>query len=160
MKNLYIPIFSIWILLFATSCATLLFQAEPPEVLVSNVTPLGGTLFEQRVQVDLRVRNPNDFDLDVTGLDFTLQLNNKKLARGLASQAVTIPRLGDAILTVETTTSTLDVLGQLLNLASGEALTYQIQGILHLQDIPLPFDNDGVLLDTSKLQQLPSANLK
>lgn len=118
-----------------------------------NVNPLGGTLFEQRVQVDLRVRNPNDFNLDVTGLDFTLQLNNKRLARGLASQAVTIPRLGDAILTVETTTSTLDVLSQLLNLASGEDVTYHIKGILHLQNIPLPFDNEGILLDTSKLRQ-------
>ncbi len=140
-------------LLFATGCASLLFQAESPEVLVSNVKPLGGTLFEQRVQVDLRVRNPNDFDLDVTGLDFTLRLNDKKLARGLASQGVTIPRLGDAILTVETTTSTLDVLSQLLNLASGEDVTYHITGVLHLQDIPLPFDNKGVLLHTSELTQ-------
>jgi len=153
MKHFLIFILSIGSILFATSCASLLFQAEPPEVLVVNVNPLGGTLFEQRVQVDLRVRNPNDFNLDVTGLDFTLQLNNKRLARGLASQAVTIPRLGDAILTVETTTSTLDVLSQLLNLASGEDVTYHIKGILHLQNIPLPFDNEGILLDTSKLRQ-------
>ncbi len=123
---------------------------------MSNVKPLGGTLFEQHVQVDLRVRNPNDFDLEVTGLDFTLQLNDKRLARGLASQAVTIPRLGDAILRVETTTSTLDVLSQLLNLASGKNVTYQITGVLHLHDIPLPFDNSGVLLDASKLQHSPS----
>lgn len=142
-------------ILFATGCASLLFHAEPPEVLVSNVIPLGGTFFEQRVQVNLRVRNPNDFDLDVTGLDFTLQLNNKKLARGLANQAVTIPRLGDAILKVETTTSTMDVLSQLLHLTSGEEVTYQIKGVLHLHDIPLPFNNNGVLLDTSKIQESP-----
>ncbi|MDT7040967.1 LEA type 2 family protein [Candidatus Nitronereus thalassa] len=133
-------------LLFTSGCATLLMQAEAPEVLVANIKPLGGTIFEQRVQIDLRVRNPNNFDLDVTGLDFTLRLNNKKLARGLASQAVTIPRLGDAILTVDTTTSTLEVLSQLLHLTSGKDLTYQIEGILHLQDIPLPFTNEGVIL--------------
>lgn len=122
-------------------------------MLVSNLKPLGGTLFEQHIQVDLRVRNPNDFDLDVTGLDFTLQLNNKKVARGLSNQSVTIPRLGDAILTVETTTSTLDVLSQLLKLTSGNDITYQIKGILHLQDIPLPFDNQGVLLKTKERTQ-------
>lgn len=158
MKKFILCFLPISVLIFASSCASLLFQAETPEVLVSNVKPLGGTLFEQRVQIDLRVRNPNDFDLDVTGLDFTLQLNNKKLARGLANKAVTIPRLGDAILTVETTTSTLDVLSQLLNLTSGKDITYQITGVLHLQDIPLPFDNDGILLDTSTLPQLPSKN--
>jgi len=158
MKIFVLFFLPISFLIFSTSCASLVFQAEPPEVLVSNVKPLGGTLFEQRVQVDLRVRNPNDFDLEVTGLDFTLQLNNKRLARGLANKAVTIPRLGDAILTVETATSTLDVLSQLLNLTSGEDITYQITGVLHLHDIPLPFDNEGVLLDTNKLQQSPSGN--
>lgn len=28
---------------------------------------------------------------------------------------------------------------------------YQISGILHVQDMALPFDNEGVLLDTRKL---------
>lgn len=158
MKKFVLCFLPISVLIFATSCASLLLQAEPPEVLVSNVIPLGGTFFEQRVQVDLRVRNPNDFDLDVTGLDFTLKLNNQKLARGLANKAVTIPRLGDAILTVETTTSTLDVLSQLLHLTSGKDVTYQITGVLHVHDIPLPFDNNGVLLDTSTLQHSPIGN--
>jgi LEA14-like dessication related protein len=148
MKSLLQTIFLISPLLFGSGCATLLMQAEPPEILVVNIKPLGGTLFEQRIQVDLRVRNPNNFDLDVSGLDFTLQLNHKKISRGLASQSVTIPRLGDALLTVDTTTSTLEVLSQLLHLTSGEDITYQISGILHLQDIPLPFDNEGVILHT------------
>lgn len=150
MKASFLLPFSLSCLFFASGCATLLLQPEPPEVLVSNVKPLGGTLFEQRLRVDLRVRNPNDFDLDVTGLDFTLQLNNKKVARGLANQAVTIPRLGEGILSVETTTSTLDVLRQLIHLSKGEDITYQITGVLHLQDVPLPFDNEGVILDVSK----------
>ena len=154
MKPIFPPIL-IYYFFLSLGCATLLFQAEPPEVLVSNVKPLGGTLFEQRIQVDLRVRNPNDFDLDVTGLDFTLALNNKRVARGLANQAVTIQRLGDAILTVETTTSTLDVLRQLLDLTTKKDLTYQIKGVLHLQDVPLPFDNEGVLLHVSKKTQSP-----
>ena len=47
-------------------------KGEPPEVLVTNVTPAGGQRFEQRLQVDLRIRNPNDFDLAVTGIDFRL----------------------------------------------------------------------------------------
>lgn len=137
--------------LLLSGCATLLLQAEPPEVLVSDVKPLGSTLFEQRLQVDLRVRNPNTFDLDVTGIDFTLSLNDERLARGLANQSVIIPRLGEAILTVKTTTSTLDVFQQLLQLTSGEDIMYQISGVLHVQDMALPFDNEGVLLDTSKL---------
>ena len=134
-----------------SSCASLLFQAQPPDVHVANIKPMGGTLFEQRLQVDLRIRNPNDVDLEVTGLDFTLQLNGQQIARGLANKDVTIPRLGDAVLSVDTTTLTLDIMKQLLKLRPDENVTYQIKGVLHLQEIPLPFDNEGILLDMNKL---------
>lgn len=72
-------------------CASWLMKGEPPEVLVRNITPLEATAFEQRLQVDLRIRNPNDIDLLVTGIDFTLILNGKRLARGLGHTAITIP---------------------------------------------------------------------
>ena len=151
------PFFRIAFLLFAllaTGCASLLFNAEPPEVLVTNITPLEATLFEQKLKVDIRVRNPNPFELNVTGLDFTLNLNGKRLARGLANQAVTIPRLGDAILSVNTTTSTLEVMRQLLSLHKQQNMRYQITGVLHLDGKRLPFDTEGIIFDAS---QLPSS---
>ena len=147
----FLPIFIV--LLIDAGGASMLLNAEPPEVLVTNVTPLEATLFEQQLKVDLRVRNPNDFELNVTGLDFTLNLNGKRLARGLSNRAVTIPRLGDAILSVNTTTSTLEVIRQLLSLHTQKDMTYQITGVLHLDGIRLPFDSEGVLLDASQLPQ-------
>ncbi len=111
--------------------------------------PLESTIFEQHLRVDLRVRNPNDFDLKVTGLDFTLDLNGQRLARGLTSQTLTIPRLGDAMMAVETSTSTLDVVRQLLNLGQRQDLSYQLKGVLHLQGSRLPFEHEGVLIDAS-----------
>ncbi len=148
------PFFRIAFLLFAllaTGCASLLFDAEPPEVLVTNITPLEATLFEQKLKVDIRVRNPNPFELHVTGLDFTLNLNGKRLARGLANQAVTIPRLGDAILSVNTTTSTLEVIRQLFSLHKQQDMRYQITGVLHLDGKRLPFDTEGIIFDASQL---------
>jgi LEA14-like dessication related protein len=90
------------LLISTAGCTSWLMKGEPPEVLVTNVTPLEGTAFEQRLQVDLRIRNPNGFDLLVTGIDFTLNLNGKRLARGLGNTAITVPRLGDAIVSVQT----------------------------------------------------------
>ena len=140
--------------LLASGCASLSLDAEPPEVLVTNITPLEATLFEQQLKVDIRVRNPNPFELNVTGLDFMLNLNGKRLARGLANDAVTIPRLGDSILSVNTTTSTLEVMRQLLSLHKQQDMKYQITGVLHLDGTRLPFDTEGVIFDTS---QLPSS---
>ncbi|GJL60169.1 MAG: hypothetical protein NPIRA03_30260 [Nitrospirales bacterium] len=126
-------------------------QPESPEVLLVNITPLDATMFEQRLQVDLRVRNPNDFDLEVTGLDFTLHLNDQRLARGLTNTASTIPRLGDSVISVETTTSTLDVIRQLLHLSQRQEVSYQVDGVLYSQGTRLPFENNGVLLDTNDM---------
>jgi len=139
--------------LVLTSCQSMTpvsLQPESPEVLLVNITPLDTTMFEQRLKVDLRVRNPNDFDLEVTGLDFTLHLNEQRLARGLTNTASTIPRLGDSVLSVETTTSTLDVVRQLLNFRQNQDLTYQVSGVVHVQGIRLPFENKGVLMDASQ----------
>jgi LEA14-like dessication related protein len=141
-------------ILFLIGCTSLKassVQPEAPEVLLVNITSLDTTMFEQRLQVDLRVRNPNEFDLEVTGLDFTLHLNDQRLARGLTNKASTIPRLGDSVISVETTTSTLDVVRQLLNLSQRQDVTYQVQGVLYAQGTRLPFENKGVLIDTRDL---------
>ncbi len=138
-------------------CTTWLMKGEPPEVLVTNVTPLEASAFEQRLQVDLRIRNPNDFDLAVTGIDFRLDLNGNRLARGLGNKELVVPRLSDAVTSVETSTSTLQVVRQLLSFSGDQALTYHLTGVVHTKEGRLPFDNSGVLLDKGTMSGSPSA---
>lgn len=145
------------ILLIVPGCASWMVKGEPPEVLVTNVTPLEASAFEQRLQVDLRIRNPNDFDLAVTGIDFRLDLNGNRLARGLGNKALVVPRLSDAVTSVETSTSTLQVVRQLLSFSGDQALTYHLTGVVHTKEGRLPFDNSGVLLDTGTVSGSPSA---
>ena len=138
-------------------CASWLMKGEPPEVLVSNVTPLEASAFEQRLQVDLRIRNPNDFDLAVTGIDFRLDLNGNRLARGLGNKELIVPRLSDAVTSVETSTSTLQVVRQLLSFSGDQSLTYHVTGVLHTKNGRLPFDNSGTLLEKEALSGSPPA---
>lgn len=134
-----------------SGCASWFVKGEIPDVLVANITPLDSTPFEQRLKIDLRVRNPNDYELQVTGMDIRLDLNGKRLARGLGNQAFTVPRLSDSVVTIETTTSTLDVVRQVLGLRKVQALSYEISGVLHLKDGRLPFENSGVLVEKGEL---------
>ncbi len=143
--------------LILPGCASWLMRGEPPEVLVTNVTPLEASAFEQRLQIDLRIRNPNDFDLAVTGIDFRLDLNGNRLARGLGNKELVVPRLSDAVTSVETSTSTLQVVRQLLSFSGDQPLTYHVTGVLHTKDGRLPFDNSGVLLEKGALSGSPSA---
>ena len=144
------------LLVAMVGCSSWLMKGEPPEVLVTNITPLEGTAFEQRLQVDLRIRNPNDFDLLATGIDFTLNLNGKRLARGLGNTAITVPRLSDAVVSVQTSTSTFDVVRQLLSFSQTQDLSYNITGRLHLKDGRMSFDNSGILFERDQLSNAPS----
>jgi len=139
------------LLLLTTGCAFWFTKGEAPEVLVTNITPLETTAFEQRLQVDLRIQNPNDFDLVMTGIDFTLNVNGKRLARGLGNKELTIPRLSDAVVSVQTTTSTFDLIRQFLSFSQKQELSYDISGVLHSANGRLPFDNSGRLLEQGQL---------
>ena len=143
--------------LIFSGCASWMMKGEPPEVLVTNVTPLETSAFEQRLQVDLRIRNPNDFDLAVTGIDFRLDLNGNRLARGLGNKELVVPRLSDTVTSVETSTSTLQVVRQLLSFSGNQSLTYHLTGVVHTKEGRLPFDNSGVLLDQGALSGSPTA---
>jgi len=153
-----VALFLFAVALLFPGCASWFIKGEPPEVLVTNVTPLDATLFEQRLRVDLRVRNPNDFDYHLTGIDFTLNLNGKRLARGLGSKEVTIPRLGDAVMTIDTTTSTLDIVRQLLEFSQKQDLTYDIKGVLHSTEGRLPFTNAGTLVEPGMFSGSPASS--
>lgn len=151
-------VFVFSVALLISGCASWFIKGELPEVLLTNVTPLDATLFEQRLRVDLRVRNPNDFDYHLTGIDFTLNLNGKRLARGLGSKEVTIPRLSDAVMTIDTTTSTLDIVRQLLELSQKQELTYDIKGVLHSADGRLPFTSAGTLVEPGMFSGAPAGS--
>ena len=126
-------------------------RGEPPEVIVTNITPLETTAFEQRMKVDLRISNPNDYDLRVTGMDFKLDVNGKQLARGLSNKELVVPRLATAVTSVETSTTTFDLIRQAFGMSHKQELAYEIKGVLHLSDGHLPFENSGTVLEKGPL---------
>jgi LEA14-like dessication related protein len=130
-----------------TGACTGLASLEPPEVHVASLSLLEsepGSL-EQQFEVGLRLLNPNNRDIAVEGVDFELEVNGQRLARGLSSEAFTLPRLGEQTTSMVVTTSVIDLLRQAYGL-SGEALEYRVRGRLHLGSgfvRTVPFDHAG-----------------
>jgi LEA14-like dessication related protein len=137
------------------ACASWFMHGEPPEVIVTNIIPLETSAFEQRMKVDLRINNPNDYDLHVTGMDFKLDVNGKRLARGLSNKDLIVPRLAMAVTSVETSTSTLDLIRQAFGMSQKQELAYTITGVLHLSDGRLPFEHAGTVLENGRLSGSP-----
>jgi len=134
-------------LVVLTGCAAL-DKTAPPQITLSDIRMLEGGLFEQRFQVDLRIRNPNDFDLPIDGLTFALELNGSDFADGVSDQRVTVPRLGEAVVPVTASTTLLQMVQQAMRLGERADLDYRLSGDIFLAGLTrrtVPYERSGRL---------------
>ena len=130
-----------------TGCTTLGPGGEPPVVILSDLRPLEMTLFEQRFQVRLRIQNPNQKSLDITGMHYTLYLQDRVFAHGISDQQVIVPAFGEAVID-STVASRLDnILEQLFNRGKDTAgnLKYRLEGMIAINKRlgRIPFESTG-----------------
>ena len=119
---------------------------EPPEVTLSDIEFVGAGLFEQRLGLVLRMRNPNKEDLPLDGMRLRLEIDDKPFASGMTNQDVTIPGLGEETVTVEAVSATTDVLSQLRRMTGFQDIDYTLAGTAFLRgsgERRLPFEQDG-----------------
>jgi LEA14-like dessication related protein len=131
------------VICIASGCASLIGSLEPPEVYVTSLAPLDASLFEQRLRIDLRIRNPNNAPLEISGIEFELDVNGAPLARGLSNEEITVPRLGESVISVVASTTLTDLARQIVQLGSQRSLDYSLRGRVHLGGLrnrTLPFE--------------------
>ena len=149
MKRLAILL--VLLLGFAPAACTTVSEEEilPPKISLSDIRMIKSTGFEQQVELDLRLGNPNNFDIALEGLTFTLEVNESHFADGQSGAEVTLPRLGDARVPVTATTTILDVVRQVLLLGRAKALDYRIKGFAYVATgfgtRRVPFETEGSL---------------
>src|SRR5215510_3491997 len=77
-----------------TGCATL--DLEPPQLSVVAVKLQSADLFAQKLQVRMRVQNPNSRELPVKGITYRIEVDNSELAQGLTDKPFVVPAMGEA----------------------------------------------------------------
>lgn len=130
MKNRIFAAGLLLVLLVLGGCAGLMLQ--PPSVTLAHMEVTEVGLFEQRFAFKLRVVNPNNAEIAITGLSFEIELNNEPFAKGVSSKPVKVPRLGEALLDVTAVTGFTGVLRQITEVFRGsrDAMSYRIKGRL------------------------------
>jgi len=109
-------------------------RIDPPRVTVVGAEPAssaGG--FETRMQLKVRVQNPNDTAIEYNGISVEIDVLGKSLATGISNQTGTVPAFGEAVMTVPVTISVWSMAGQAMGLLSGKAadkITYEMRGKL------------------------------
>ena len=112
---------------------------------------LAGRLGDSRLRIfDCRfdlARPDSGRERYLEGLRFLLDVNGQRLASGLSSERATLPRLGEVVVPVTTTTSLLDLVNQIV--AFGQQpqprFEYDLRGKIYLSGLwgSLPFQRKG-----------------
>jgi len=135
--------------LLLVGCAAIQPQVDPPRVALADLRILDITLFEQRYLLRLRIQNPNPFDLPITGMDFTLHINEREFGSGVSRQAVTVPAYGEEVVDVKVISNLARVFQQLHDWDEGRGgrLSYRLSGGLSLANRigKIPFEYRGEL---------------
>jgi LEA14-like dessication related protein len=117
-------------------CASLLKHTDPPQVTLVGIEPSASQAsegLEARVQLKLRVQNPNDTPIEYNGVYVELDVQNKSLASGVSNQSGAVPAFGEALIGVPVEVSYLGIAGEAMGLLSGKSLdkiTYEMRGKL------------------------------
>ncbi len=140
-------------------CASMGVGGEPVEVQLVSLTPLASTAFEHRLRVDLRLRNPNNHAYEIEGLRFVLDVNGNRLASGVSNESATLPRLGEVVVPVTTTTTLFDVVNQIIAFGQQQQphFEYELRGKVFVKHSwgGLDFERQGSEID---LMPRPSAS--
>lgn len=141
---------SISLILGFSGCVGIPRHLETPEVSFVGIQALEANLFEQRLEVRMRVRNPNSIELPVNGLDVDVELADEPFARGVSAREFVVPALGEAefdmMVTANAATALLKILGG--DRKSSEEIGYRLKGKLSTRIGMLrsiPFEESGTL---------------
>jgi LEA14-like dessication related protein len=131
--------------LFA-GCAALP-KLESPKVSVVSLKMAGGDIFSQRVQVRMRVFNPNTRELPISGITYNIEVNDAELGNGATAAPFTVPAMGEAEFDMNITANLAGALVKLLSRRnSSEAIDYRLRGNVSLSSgflRRIPFDERG-----------------
>ena len=123
--------------------------AGRPSVDVSliGLAPVESTLFEQRLRLDFRLQNFSARVIRATGFEVTLDVNGRRLARGVDDGSFLLTGLSETTTSAVVSTSLFEVARQLLDIPNRESFEYELRGRLHLDGWPrsVPFTRSGAI---------------
>src|SRR5215831_17340116 len=142
-----VRIWAAFILLIIVACSTMPRDFETPKFSIADIAPKDMTLMEQRFDVNVRIQNPNNFDLAINGVRFDIGLNGKEFGTGMSGAKVTVPRFGSEMISGEVITGLGSILRQAQGFTSGVTkVQYSLKGKAFAESpasFTIPFEDIG-----------------
>jgi LEA14-like dessication related protein len=147
-------------LLLLAACTSLGPKLEAPKVSMVGVQVLSGDMFAQRFKVRVLVKNPNDLELPVRGLEYQIILMGDSFAEGTSTDVFLLPAMGEAEFDMLVTTNFVSSFGRLLSRVGGgklENIEYEISGKVYVDKgviRKIPFLHRGTVDFSKQLKPL------
>ena len=128
MKTRVLPLLAGLVL---AACSAIPLNLKTPEVSFVGLHAVEASIFEQKLQVRMKVHNPNSIELPVNGLDVDIELADEPFAHGVSAREFVVPADGEAefdmLVTANAATALLKLAG-----SSGKAedVRYKLKGKL------------------------------
>lgn len=134
-------------LMSLSGCTMLRPKIEPIRLMITTVAMTSPDMFNQQFLVHMRVENPNDREIVVSGVDYKLFLQGDGFADGLANTKFTLPPKGELDVNLPVRTAFASSFARLISrLGGSKRLEYVIEGTL-MTDISMykkvPFRESG-----------------
>jgi LEA14-like dessication related protein len=141
---------SIWSLLALAGCVGIPRDLETPDVSFVAIRAVEASLFEQKLELRMRVENPNSIELPVNGLDIDVELAGEPFAHGVSAREFVVPARGEAEFDMIVTANAVAAIARLAEAdrKSREAIDYRLKGKLSTRIGMLrsiPFDETGTV---------------
>lgn len=137
-------------------CAGTGRYANAPRISLADIRVQEIKTLESAFRIGLRVINPNEIPLEISGLECELKIDGKDFATGVAGEHHVIPAYGSAIVPVTVYASMLDMVASAVSFAQGpdnddgkrKPLRYELTGHVRLGGKnmlkrTLPFQSQG-----------------
>ena len=123
------------LVLLAGACGELRPDYETPTVNVSYFRPLPAQGIAPRFGIGLHIINPNDFDLDIRGISYTVSIQGQKIIVGVARDLEAIPAYSEGNADLQASTdmiSGIRLITGLMREGRG-SLTYKLDAKLDIR---------------------------
>jgi LEA14-like dessication related protein len=130
----------------SSGCASVT-NLEAPKLSVVSLRMQSADIFSQRLQVRMRVVNPNDRELPIQGISYRIEVNEAQLGEGETDTAFVVPAKGEAEFDMTVTANLASTLSKFFAKGSKpESLDYRLVGNVALSSgflRRIPFDERG-----------------
>jgi len=140
-----IVVLALAVMPWLAGCA-MLPKFESPKLSVVSLKMQSADIFSQRLQVRMRVFNPNSRELPIKGISYRLEVNDAELGQGNTSAPFTVPANGELEFDMQITANLAGALAKLLGRHDSNTIAYRLVGDVDLASgflRHIPFDERG-----------------